>query len=145
MSQTTYSFLDSVMIFSHPSYPPITIIGEGVGSVTISHVDTRTAHDVAADGSVMVSKQAGNTGTVSVSVQQTSSVHKQLLQIFNQLILAPPSLWATAAVTVKNITDGTSHLCTGVSFSKIPDKNYTKAGGQVQWTLMCTDVQDITV
>jgi hypothetical protein len=142
---TTYSFLDSVVIISHPMNLPITVTGEGAGSISVSYQDPRTSHDVAADGAVMVSKQAGNTGAVSITVQQTSSIHKMLLKLFNQLIIAAPSMWAAGAITIKNITDGTGHLCTGFSFSKIPDKTYTKTGGQVSWTLMCADIQSLTV
>lgn len=144
--QTTYSFLDSVIVITHPSLSiPITVTGEGAGSVTVTMRDDRTAMDVAADGAVMVSKMAGNTGSVSIVVQQTSLVHKKLLALFNQLVIAAPSLWAQATMTIKNITDGTGHLCTGIAFGKVPDKTYTKQGGSVTWTIMAADVQSLTV
>jgi hypothetical protein len=146
MSQSTYSFLDTVVIYAHPELAiPIIITGEGAGSITVSMADNRTSFDTAADGAIMISKIAGNSGSVSINVQQTSLVHKKLLALYNQLILAAPSSWATAAMTIKNITDGTGHLCTGVTFQKIPDKNYQKEGQHITWTIMCADVQSLTV
>jgi hypothetical protein len=146
MPQTTYSFLDTVLILSHPILPvPIVVTGEGAGSITVSMQEARTAHDVAADGSVMVSKIAGNNGTVAIDVQQTSIAHKELLSLFNQLVIAPPDQWAQAALTIRNVTDGTGHLCTGISPAKIPDKAYGKSGAHVTWSLMAADIQSITV
>ena len=145
--QTTYSFLDSAMIVSHPLSPagPIIITGEGAGTVAVAMIDVRTAMDVAADGAVMVSKMAGNTGTVTIAVQQTSLAHKKLLALFNALIPADTVSWAQASITIRNISDGTGHICTGVSFQKIPDKQYTKQGGQVSWIIMAADIQSLTV
>ena len=145
MKQTTYSFLDSVFVFSHPSHPvPISVVGEGAGSLTVAYDEVRTAMEVAADGAVMVSKQAGNTGTVQIQVLQTSTVHKELLRLFNQLVAASPGEWAQGSITMKNITDGTGHYCTGVAFQKIPDKAYAKQGGNITWTLMCADILSLT-
>ena len=145
--QTTYSFLDSAMIVSHPLSPagPIIITGEGAGTVAVAMIDVRTAMDVAADGAVMVSKMAGNTGTVTIAVQQTSLAHKKLLAMYNQLILAPPSVWAQAAMTIRNVTDGSGHLCTGITFQKVPDKSYQKEGQHITWTILCADIENVTV
>ncbi|MCE5304555.1 DUF3277 family protein [bacterium] len=146
MSQSTYSFLDTIIVFAHPDLAiPITVTGEGAGSISVSMTDNRTSMDTAADGSIMISKIAGNSGSVSINVQQTSLVHKKLLALYNLLILAAPSSWATAAMTIKNITDGTGHLCTGVTFQKVPDKSYQKEGQHITWTLLCADVQSLTV
>ena len=66
MEITTYSFADLVGSISHPKLGIYMFDGTGVGSVTISKTSDRTAHDVASDGSVMVSKVAGNNGTITI-------------------------------------------------------------------------------
>ncbi len=143
---TTYSFLDSVVVLSHINYPvPIVFTGEGSGSISVSHSDVRTAMEQAADGAVMVSKQVADLGTVTITVQQTSKIHKELLRLINQLVAEAPSSWAQAVLTIKNITDGTGHICTGVAFQKVPDKNYAKTGSNVTWTLMCANIANLTV
>ena len=49
---TTYSFTDLAGSISHPTLGFYLFDGTGVGSVTISKANDRSAHDVAADGSV---------------------------------------------------------------------------------------------
>ncbi len=145
MSHTTYSFLDSVLVFNHPlAVVPIVITGEGAGKVTISMTDERTAMDVAADGVVMVSKIAGNTGTIDIDVQQTSEAYKKLLILFNQLWIADTGSWASGTLIMKNTSDGTGHVCTGVAFVKMGDKGYDKRGANVTWSLMAADISSIT-
>jgi len=145
MSQTTYSFLDSVLILAHPAEAtPFVFVGEGTGSITVSMSETRTIHDIAADGSVMVTKVAGNNGQISIDVQQTSNAHRSMLAFFNRLIQAPPDQWAQATLAVRNITDHSGHLCTGISPQKVPDKVYKKEGGHVTWVLLAADIQSST-
>jgi len=145
MSHTTYSFLDSVLVFNHPlAVVPIVITGEGAGKVTISMTDERTAMEVAADGQVMVSKIAGNTGAITIEVLQTSEAYKKLLILFNQLWLADTGSWASGTLIMKNTSDGTGHICTGVAYVKMGDKGYDKRGAYVAWTLMAADISNIT-
>lgn len=146
MNPTTYSFIDSVIVVSHPSLnSPIIIVGEGAGSVTVAMAETRTVHDAAADGSIMVSKVAGNHGTVNIDVQQTSKVHKKLLNLFNSLVVGTTDKWAQATISVRNITDKTGHVCTGVSPQKVPDKAYAKNGAHITWVFMAADIENTTV
>src|SRR5579872_3173443 len=109
----------------------------------------RTVHDVASDGTVMVSYVAGDNGQVNVEVQQTSDLHAFLLGWFNTLkTLADGgdvSNWATAAFTIRNSVDGSTHIATGVSPSKPPDKVYTAQGQHLVWTLHCADLQSVTL
>lgn len=144
--QTTYSFLDSVLVFAHPlALEPIVITGKGIGQATVRMREDRTAMDVAADGAVMVSKMAGNTGTISIVVQQTSEAHKALLKLFNILVPADTTNWSVGVLTFRNVTDGTGHLCTGVAFVKVGDKDYQREGQRVTWELMAADIQSVTV
>jgi hypothetical protein len=143
--QTNYSFLDLSGAIAHPAVGAYTFTGEGLGEVSVIMSEERTTHDVAADGSVMVSKIAGNNGQVHIKCQQTSAVHKWLLLLYNALIIAPPDQWAQAAAYLRNVTDKTSHIATGLSFQKVPDKSYQKQGQQITWVLMAADIQSATV
>ena len=103
---TTYSFTDLAGSISHPTLGFYLFDGTGVGSVSISKATDRTAHDIAADGSVMVSKIAGNNGTVSIETQQTSELHKWLLAWFNALCQLPTSEWASTSMTRTQMSCG---------------------------------------
>lgn len=144
MGVSTYSFLDLAGVMAHPSKGIYTFTGQGVGSVTVAMATERTAHDTAADGSIMVSKLAGNSGSITISAQQTSPLHKWLLDWYNYIVQADTSEWASASIAIRNLSDGTSHIATGISPGKIPDKPYQAQGQQVAWSLMCADIQSIT-
>jgi hypothetical protein len=143
--QTIYSFLDLSGVISHPTGGTFSFTGEGVGQVTVTMSSERSAIDVAADGSVMISKMAGNNGTLSIQAQQSSVLHKYLLTMYNKLIFAAPLEWAQAAALLRNVTDGTSHILTGVCFQKLPDKPYGKQGQMVTWTLLAGDIQSMAL
>lgn len=143
MAITTYSFLDLAGVMAHPSKGIYTFTGEGVGSITVAMATERTAHDTAADGSIMVSKLAGNSGSVTISAQQTSPLHKWLLDWYNYVIQADTEEWAQASIAMRNTSDGTSHVATGISPGKLPDKAYQAQGQQVSWVLMCADIQSL--
>lgn len=142
MRHSTYSFLDLAGAISHPFFPlgVFQFTGEGVGSITVEMSSERSLHDVAADGSIMISKMAGNNGVITIECQQTSLVHKYLLNLFNYVWQADTNQWAMIAIALRNISDGTSHICTGVSFNKKGAKSYKREGQQVTWTLMAADI-----
>lgn len=144
MSTTTYSFLDLAGALAHPTVGAYLFTGAGVGEVNVTMATEKTTHDVAADGSVMVSKVAGNNGTITIHAQQTSDLHKWLLDWYNALLLGPVSDWAMTAATLRNSSDGTSHVATGMSPQKIPDKAYQAQGQKVTWVLMAADIQSMT-
>lgn len=145
MEVTTYSFTDLAGSISHPTFGAYLFDGTGIGSVTISKATDRTAHDVAADGSVMVSKIAGNNGTVTIECQQTSAIHKWLLAWFNVLWQLPTSEWASTSLTLRNSATGTRHIISGVSPQKEPDTPYQSQGQRVSWTLMCAEITNLPI
>lgn len=142
---TIYSFTDLSGAIAHPALGAYTFTGEGTGEITVSYSTERTVHDIAADGTVMVSKVAGNNGVVTISAQQTSDVHKWLVNAFNIVWVLPTSQWASFSATLRNVSDNTTHVLTGMSFGKIADKPYQAQGQRVTWTLMAADIISLNV
>jgi hypothetical protein len=141
---STYSFCDVSINFSHPTVGQISLNGEGLGSISFSLTQEKTAHDIAADGAVMVSKIAGNAGTITISTQQTSPLHKFLIGWYNY-VTSPNTLaseFATASLLLRGVSMGDEIQCLGVSPQKRPDKAYQQQGQQVSWVLMATDIQE---
>lgn len=145
MELTTYSFADLAGSINHPMFGSYLFDGTGVGSVTVAKATDRTAHDIAADGSVMVSKIAGNNGTVTIECQQTSAIHKWLSAWFNALWQLPTSEWASTSMTLRNTATGTRHIISGVSPQKEPDTPYQSQGQRVSWTLMCAEITNLPI
>jgi len=144
MKMSTYSFEDLAGAIAHPQLGAYTFTGEGIGSINIAMAGDNSAHDVAADGSVMVSKIIRKNGTITIVCQQTSNVHKWLLAAFNALYIAPPDQWASMGATLRNTTDGTSHVIAGMSFQKIADKPYQAQGQTVTWGMMAAEIESVT-
>jgi hypothetical protein len=142
-----YSFKDLVGVLLNTVFGvnfPLTGGNIGLGQVTIVMSTERTVHDVAADGTVMPTYAAGDNGTVSLEVQQTSALHHQLLALYNQCVNAANnddvSGWAATSISFRTLLDGSTHLLTGVSFGKIPDKPYAAHGAKITWQLMAASI-----
>lgn len=140
MKTTTYSFADVVLIVSHPAVGQFTFTGEGVGSCSISRSNDVTQHDLAADGSVMVSKILAKNGTLTINIQQTSEGHKFLKRWLAYITNAETNEWAQASAVLRNPSLGETINMQGVSPQKRADVSYQSAGQQVAWSLMCAEI-----
>lgn len=140
MRTTTYSFADVSLVMSHPKVGKFTATGEGVGSITISMANDSTQHDVAADGSVMISKIVTENGTIAIAVQQTSAFHKWLQKWNSYLKVAPTSEWAQASAVLKNPSLGETISMSGISPQKRADAAYQQSGQQVTWNMMAAKI-----
>ena len=139
-THSTYSFTDTMVTVKHPKFGQISLKGEGLGNITVTMTTDRTAHDVAADGHIMVSKIAGNNGTLAMNVQQTSDAGKRLIRLFNYLMTAPSSEWARTVVTIKNDVNGDNITATGVAPQKQADKQFQAAGQQITWNMLAANI-----
>lgn len=143
MAYTTYSFSDVTCSFSHPNVGSKSSTGAGVGSITISPATTKTVHEVSADGRVMISKIAGDNGTVALTIQQTSELHQWLLNSWYNYINGSSSStsdWAAMNISIKNNNLGDISTCTGVSPEKPADIPYQAQGQNVTWNLMAAEI-----
>lgn len=140
MKTTTYSFADVSLILSHPAVGQFTFTGEGVGSCSVSRSNDVTQHDLAADGSVMVSKILAKNGTLTINIQQTSEGHKFLKRWVSYINNAATSEWARASAVLRNPALGETISMNGVSPQKRADVSYQSAGQQVAWSLMCAEI-----
>ncbi len=148
MAPSTYSFKDVVGSFSHPLAGVQTFAGQiGLGTFVVKNATERTHHDLASDGTVMVSYISGANGSMEIEMQQNSVLHHFLLNWFNTItVLAEQgnvANWASGVISLASTLDGASHLLTGVSPSKIPDKTYAQSGGKVTWNLMAAQVTNL--
>lgn len=140
-----FAFKNVVGAISDPDAGTFPFQGqEGVKTITISNATDRTAHDTAADGTIMVSYVSGASGLIEIETQQTSSLHQFLINWANIKFTESENgnaiRFAAAAVKVVDLINGAIHTLTGVSPTKIPDKPYGPSGGFVTWRLMAANV-----
>ena len=143
MAHSTYSFEAVTATLNFSGVVPITITGKGAGSITTSMSGEKTAHDIAADGTVMISKLLGNNGSIALSIQQTSSVHKLLLLWYNYVLAADASVWADNSITIRDSINKTTITAIGVSPQKKPDKPYQAQGQQIVWNFMAATITEL--
>ena len=141
MEKSVYSFDDVSLVISHPNVGKFTITGKGVGSVSIARSNDMTQHDVAADGSVMISKIVTKNGTIAIALQQTSSAHKWLKKWLAYLTTAPTSQWAETSAVLKLPSIGETINMSGISPQKRADAAYQQAGQQATWNLMAAKIE----
>lgn len=150
MPASTYSFKDTSGAFTHPIAGAFQFAGQiGMGQFSVSMSTEKSAHDLAADGTVMISAISGDNGNISIEVQQTSDLHRFLLGWYNTIKTlmdqGDTTTWASAKLTLRNIVDGSTHIAQGISPSKIPDKTYAAQGQRLTWVLMAADIQNVTL
>jgi hypothetical protein len=146
----TYSFKSLVGVFTNPPLGvtiPLTGGNLGAGGFTVRMTTDRTVHEVAADGTVLISYIAGDNGELDIEAQETSVLHSALLAAYNLALAAANaddvSAWATIAISFRMLTDGSQHLFSGVSFQKFPDKPYQARGQNVTWKLMIANAYNM--
>lgn len=137
-----YSFEDVTGSFSHPSVGAASTTGAGIGTISVSMAGDKTEHDKAADGRIMISKLAGKNGTIAVTLQQTSELHKYLLKWYNYVDNASASEFALMNLTIKSNNLGDSTVCTGVTPQKLADRPYQAQGQHVTWNLMAAEITE---
>lgn len=138
---TTYSFQDVIATFSCPNCGIKSTDGAGIGSISIAMTQTKTVQEAAADGSIMTSKILGENGTIALQVQQTSQIHKWLVDWYNYINNSvTTSDWTAMTVTINSRALSDTTTCTGVAPQKLPDRAYQAQGQMVTWTLMAAKI-----
>lgn len=138
---SVYSFADVTMVISQPNLGQYVATGQGIGSVSVAMTTDKSAHDVAGDGSIMVSKILGNNGNITLVAQQTSELNSWLTWWYNYLLAAPTSEWATTKIIIRSSNLQQMKTATGVSPQKLADTPYQAQGQQITWVLMAADIQ----
>lgn len=144
-SYGVYSFKDVVGSLTNPASGSFIIAGGNIGlkRFVISNATDRTSHNTAADGYVLVSYIAGDSGKISVDVLQNSTLDQFLVGLFNTLKTAADaadvSNWAATTVLLNSLLTGMTHTLTGASFTKVPDRTYEGEGTTVTWELMAAN------
>lgn len=139
---TVYSFSNITASISHPSTGAISTSNSGVGSIGISMLTDRTTHDIAADGGIFILKVDGNNGIISLQVQQTSELHRWMLQLAGFLMTptVDHKTWAEINMSIQDNNMNTLYRCTGGSLIKIPDLTFATDGQSVTWIIYFADI-----
>ena len=100
----------------------------------------RTVHDIAADGSVMISKIKVKNGSLTIKAQQTSNLHKYLKKLYKYCDPASATAWAKITIVINDRMTGETVNASYGSFKKLSDEGWQAQGEQVTWELMFAEI-----
>ena len=142
---TIYSFKDLSGAMSSPLAGAFAFAGEiGAGKIVVENTTDHGVMTTTADGTVVPGFVAGASGRVTIEVQQTSVFHKFLLYWHNLHVQAATggdvSMWAKSSLLLRNSVDGSSHVVTGLTPTKVPPKSYDAQPGNLTWELLAANI-----
>ena len=136
--QKVYSFTEISGIIAHPSVGAYTLTGKGTGSISIASTGDKTSHETAVDGATFIMQIPGDAGQITLTMQQTSDLHKWLMQWYRYIKLdgTERKEWARATAVIRSMSDGITYQAVGISPLNLPAIDYQVNGKNVVWVLM---------
>ena len=131
-----YSFQDFTLTLKQDGFADLSTVGQGIGEVTVSYATDsfNDASNIASDGIIVFSKIKQDNGLLSITMQQTSSLHKNLIKRFNALYFTEDtSIWASMNGVLKNKSTGEQKILKNIAFHKIPDNQNQRTVQMVTW------------
>lgn len=136
----TYSFEDTTVTISHPAIGNYSAFGTGIGQVSVNYDSNVTAHSVAADLSVVVSKYAVKNGTIEFQVLQSSEFNAWLKRWANILEQGSADAFADTVITITNRSTGDNYVATGCSHQQKPSETFGPEAQTITWTIMAANI-----
>lgn len=138
---STYSFKDISFVFKSPSVGQKQVNGQNIGDISVAMTDNLTEQDLSNDGEVMTSKVESSRGTITLQIQQASTLCNWLVNWVNAMRNGSSSTWNEASISLKeNFTGGRSVNAVGVSPMKIPDHKSAQQGQKEEWQFACQKI-----
>jgi len=140
----TYSFAEVGGAISGPGGN--VTIGAGSGAaeegITIERTEDANTMTIGADGEVMHSQHAGNSGVVRVRLLKTSPTNAILMNMHNAQRLAAGS-WGKNTISIRDHYRGDIVTCREVAFTGPPSVSWGKVGGLNEWTFHAGHVDSV--
>jgi hypothetical protein len=130
----TYSFMDIAATITGPG--GTFALGYGACTaeegISVAMVEPKNTMTIGSDGCVMHSLHAGNGGTVTIRFLKTSGTN-QLLQQMYDLQRVSSAFWGQNTIVISDPARGDQISCTQCAFQRMPNINYAKEGGTMEF------------
>lgn len=137
----TYSFLEVQCTITGPG--GVINLGNGAGAadegITFSPSGEMNSMMVGADGSGMHSLHADKSGRITVRLLKTSPTNRLLSALYN-FQRASASTHGQNTIAMADTVRGDAITAQQVAFAKMPDLNYGREAGIVEWDFMSTKI-----
>jgi hypothetical protein len=130
---SAYSFEDVLATIVGPSgTTPLGVsAAPAAEGITVSK-EAKNTKTVGADGSVMFSMHANESGKVTVRLQKTSPVNA-ILSAMYRLDSSTALNWGKNVIIITEIATGDVYTCTGCAFTQHPSNTYATEGNTLDW------------
>ena len=130
----TYSFRDVAASLVGPTGSANLAYGAGAADegITLSPTGDKNTMVVGADGNVMHSLHADQSGVVTVRLLKTSPTNAILQAMYDAQQISS-SLWGQNVITVEQKASGDISTNTSCAFKKKPEIKYGKDGDIMEW------------
>lgn len=128
----TYSFLSVSASIVGPNGSFSLSEGNTEGGISSAKSGPKNSKTVGADGSVMNSLHADESGTITVRLLKTS-ITNALLQTMYDADRSDPSTWGRNQIKLRDVNRGDEVTAVGCAFQKFADVTWDKEGPALEW------------
>ena len=108
--------------------------GNAEEGITIARANPKNVMTSGADGSVMHSLRAEDSGTATITVLKTSPLNAMLMNLYNAQKNSSTT-WGKNVISIRDLANGDDTTLSGCAFQTVPDLNYQTEGGKNAWVL----------
>lgn len=130
----TYSFVSVSASIVGPNGSFSLSDGNTEGGITVAKTGPKNTKTVGADGQVMNSMHADESGSITIRLLKTS-VTNSLLQTMYDGDKSDPALWGQNQIKIRDVSRGDSVTAVGCAFQKFPDVTWDKDGQALEWVI----------
>ena len=129
---SVYSFIDVMASISGPGGSFDLKGGNAEEGITVTRANAKNVMTAGADGSVMHSLRAEDSGTATVTVLKTSPLNSMLANLYSAQ-KESSTTWGQNTISIRDMANGDDITLSGAAFQTVPDISYATEGGTNAW------------
>jgi hypothetical protein len=143
MGFSLYSLADTHTTINHPDVGQMVLSApeSGGGRISWSYAGDMSSHTNTASGYVVINRQRGRSGTLTLEVPVNSPADVFLRRLANYLAAdsTPTSRFGLTTMAVKDNAANRLHSFSGVTLQKKPDESYDVTAPNRQYNFLFAD------
>lgn len=143
---SAYSFSDINFTMNLAGVGVVSLVGQSVGSVSITYNNDLSVITTSSDGKPITSKIKKNDGTITIVTPATSLLNTKLTKWANYVKTAKTTEWINSTMQIRDpykTGEGgiTEYNISGISLQKIADTEFGAEAGEKTWSFMAQNVE----
>lgn len=139
---SVYSFKDTSVVVNHPDVGQYVLSDGGMGRIVISYTAEKSSHTQTSNGHIVVNRLAGQNGTITLEVPQSSPADAYMIKLLNYLGRCNASRFALGTITIRDTLFALTVEATGVTPQKTPDRTYDSASAMQSYAMLAAEITE---